>query len=379
LLNFRKLLLLKYLNLPFHLTFMDCFMTSNFMRNGFFVLVTVAVLSGCGKDGAPKSVNSSGKTAAPVDVVASGSATTTLPRAAEEKFSLDQVPVTSAVLPPFPYLTFPSALPDEFRKNDQELAFDEAVVVAGSKLHKVEGRILTRFFSNAQAGLSSSAARRNYQQALEAMGAVKVNNVKPTDKKLVGKDGDIEQILAKMRLPDAGPRFKDRGLTDYDCYVVRTASGNVWFTVTSDADGMNTFLMVVQEKPLQQSITALTAESLGKALATDGHLALYLSFDTDRATLRPDSAPVIAEVVKLMQVDSGLRLRIEGHTDDVGSGAHNETLSAMRADSVKAALVANKISASRLEAKGFGATKPIADNTDEPGRLKNRRVEMVKL
>jgi outer membrane protein OmpA-like peptidoglycan-associated protein len=74
-----------------------------------------------------------------------------------------------------------------------------------------------------------------------------------------------------------------------------------------------------------------------------------------------------------------LRLRIEGHTDDVGSGAHNETLSAMRADSVKAALVANKISASRLEAKGFGATKPIADNTDEPGRLKNRRVEMVKL
>lgn len=353
-------------------------MFSNFMRCGFFVLSTIVILSGCGKHGAPKSTDTAENTAAPVKAGAPGQATVS-PALAAETFSVDRVPLTSTVLPPFPYLSFPAALPEQFRKNDQEFAFDEALVVAGSTLHKVEGRILTRFFSNAQAGLSSSAARRNYQQALEAMGAVKVNDVKPTEEKLVGKDGDIEKILAKMRLPDAGPRFQDRGLTDYDCYLIRTASGNVWFTVTSDADGMNTFLMIVQEKPLQQSITALTAESLGKALATDGHLALYLSFDTDRATLRPDSTPVMAEVIKLMQVDSALRLRIEGHTDNVGSDAHNETLSAMRADSVKAALVANKIEPSRLEAKGFGATKPIADNANELGRLKNRRVELVKL
>ncbi len=287
--------------------------------------------------------------------------------------------MTSAVLPPFPYLSFPAALPEGYRKNDQEFAFDEAVVVAGSTLRKVEGRILTRFFSNAQAGLSGSAARRNYRQALEAMGAVKVNDVKPTDQKLVGKDGDIEKLLAKMRLPDAGPRFDDRGVTDYDCYLIRTAAGNVWVTVTSDADGLNTFLMFVQEKPLQQSVTALTAESIGKALATEGHLALYLSFDTDKATLRPDSTPVIAEVVKLMQADSASRLRIEGHTDNVGSAGHNQTLSAMRADSVKAALVAHDIAVSRLDAQGFGALRPLADNTNETARLKNRRVELVKL
>lgn len=88
---------------------------------------------------------------------------------------------------------------------------------------------------------------------------------------------------------------------------------------------------------------------------------------------------MIAEVVKLVKTDSTLHLRIEGHTDNVASTAYNQTLSAGRALSVQAALVAKHIDGVRLDAKGFGTTRPIANNADEAGRMKNRRVELVKL
>lgn len=285
----------------------------------------------------------------------------------------------TAPLPPFPLLSFPDALPENGR-NQQEFRFEEVYVIAGSDLRKVEGRMSTRFFSNAEAGLSASAVRRNYQQALEALGAVKVNQVKPTDAQLVSKEGgDVEKVLEKMRLIDSGPRFDDRGIATYDAYLIRSAQGNTWVTVTTDTGGLSTFVMALQEKPLRQSVTALTAEHFATALKTDGHLALYLSFDTDQTTLKSDSSPVIAEVVKLMQNDPALRLRIEGHTDNVGSDTHNQALAAGRASSVKSALVVLKIDATRLETKGFGAAHPLAENTSEAGRIKNRRVELVKL
>ncbi len=75
-----------------------------------------------------------------------------------------------------------------------------------------------------------------------------------------------------------------------------------------------------------------------------------------------------------------LRLLIEGHTDNVGSEASNLALSEKRAAAVKQSLVANfGIDASRLESKGFGASKPAAPNDTPEGRQTNRRVEIVKL
>lgn len=341
------------------------------------LLLATASLSACGKHNAPNPSPATVADAGTPAVKAGAPAAVAPPNA---EFSVEQVPLTSAKLPPFPLLSFPDALPEDVRNNDQEFAFEEAYVIAGSSLRKVEGRLSTRFFGNAQAEMSASGARRNYQQALEALGAVKINTVKPTDPGLISKEGgDVEKVLAKMRLIDAGPRFEDRGIAAYDSYLIRTAEGNTWVTVTSDSDGRNTFLMTVQEKPLRQSVSVLTAESIASTLKTDGHLALYLSFDTDQTTLRGESTAVISEVVKLMSSDPSLRLRIEGHTDNVGSATHNQTLSAGRADSVKAALVAQKIDGTRLTTEGLGAKRPIGDNASEAGRVKNRRVELVKI
>ena len=107
-------------------------------------------------------------------------------------------------------------------------------------------------------------------------------------------------------------------------------------------------------------------------------MALYLNFDTDKATLRSEAQPVLAEVLKLLQTSPELRLAIQGHTDDQGTPAHNQALSEARAQAVVAALTAAGTAASRLTAAGFGQTKPVADNATEAGRAQNRRVELVR-
>ena len=86
----------------------------------------------------------------------------------------------------------------------------------------------------------------------------------------------------------------------------------------------------------------------------------------------------MAEVVKLLHNSPALRLGIEGHTDNTSTPAHNQQLSEARARAVVAALTAQGIAGSRLQAAGFGQSKPLADNATEAGRAKNRRVELVK-
>ncbi|MGI4886715.1 MAG: OmpA family protein [Janthinobacterium lividum] len=107
-------------------------------------------------------------------------------------------------------------------------------------------------------------------------------------------------------------------------------------------------------------------------------MALYLNFDTDKATLRPDAQPTLAEVLKLLEQSPGLRLAVQGHTDNAGTPAHNQQLSEARARAVVAALAQGGTAPDRLLAAGFGQTRPVAPNATEAGRAQNRRVELVQ-
>jgi len=77
-----------------------------------------------------------------------------------------------------------------------------------------------------------------------------------------------------------------------------------------------------------------------------------------------------------MQDNPTVKIQIEGHTDNIGNASDNMKLSENRAKAVVNYLVSKNISITRLTAKGFGATKPIADNSTEEGRAQNRRTEL---
>jgi len=113
---------------------------------------------------------------------------------------------------------------------------------------------------------------------------------------------------------------------------------------------------------------------------TDAKIVTHgINFDVDKATLRPESMGTLNQIKRIMTDSPDLQFEIDGHTDNTGVAAHNLTLSQQRAEAVKAQLVTRGISASRLTAKGFGDSKPTADNTTSEGKANNRRVEFVKI
>ena len=140
------------------------------------------------------------------------------------------------------------------------------------------------------------------------------------------------------------------------------------------------WIRIVEKKAMEQHIVA-DAAALGKDIRSTGHVAIYgINFDTGKATIKPESQQVIAEIAKLLKADPGLNLGVVGHTDDVGNVENNIKLSQDRAKAVLQALVSNHgIAAARLRAYGCAMFAPVASNDTEEGRAKNRRVELVKL
>lgn len=126
---------------------------------------------------------------------------------------------------------------------------------------------------------------------------------------------------------------------------------------------------------------AESRKSLYDDLAAKGRVATQgILFDTGSDQPRPESAPTFKAIAAMLGEHPGLRLRIEGHTDNVGAAATNRGLSQRRAAAVKTALVQDyRIADERLETTGLGDSKPVASNATVEGRQNNRRVELVRL
>lgn len=104
-----------------------------------------------------------------------------------------------------------------------------------------------------------------------------------------------------------------------------------------------------------------------------------VAFEAGSASLAPGSDAALAAVARLMRDMPGHRVRIGGHTDSRGRAATNVALSRERAAAVAADLADRGIERTRIIAKGYGATQPIADNDTEAGRARNRRIEIENI
>lgn len=158
-----------------------------------------------------------------------------------------------------------------------------------------------------------------------------------------------------------------------------TKSGDkeIW-VVLEDRSGAsigNYQLRIIEIEGMKQEISA---SDMLTALNATGSIALYINFESGKSDIKSESQGIIDQIVQLLKDNPTLKISIEGHTDNVGAVASNQTLSEKRAQAVMNALIAKGIDKSRLSFKGFGSSKPIGDNSTDAGKTKNRRVEIVK-
>ncbi len=161
--------------------------------------------------------------------------------------------------------------------------------------------------------------------------------------------------------------------TEGDFYVaICMAKGN-WHNYTTLQQD------IIHIKPMNRGLVKITSEIMEQKLNQVGHVALYgIYFDFNKATLKPESEPVLKEIAQLLKTNPGLKLYVVGHTDNVGPLDYNMKLSKARATAVVKRLVAKYgISPDRLKPFGVGPLCPVASNSTEQGRAKNRRVELV--
>jgi OmpA-OmpF porin, OOP family len=104
-----------------------------------------------------------------------------------------------------------------------------------------------------------------------------------------------------------------------------------------------------------------------------------LNFDTGSAQLTADGRRTVDSLLAVLKSYPSVQVSLEGHTDATGEADANKALSEQRADAVKQTLVAGGIAADRVKVEGFGQERPVADNTTDAGRARNRRLELVVL
>lgn len=102
-----------------------------------------------------------------------------------------------------------------------------------------------------------------------------------------------------------------------------------------------------------------------------------VTFNFNKADIKPEFMPVLDKVATAINDYPDAAVKVEGHTDSIGTAAYNQKLSERRAQNVRSYLVEHGVKSERIESKGYGLTRPIADNATDEGRAKNRRVEVV--
>lgn len=206
--------------------------------------------------------------------------------------------------------------------------------------------------------------------------------------------GPLPGIVIKMTAPDGTPYYT--GETDSHGYAEvlvpvgqayqleylslgrRNATARVEVPPGPNQDIRLTMRHRGWRPPVQeaepQAPAAAEAEPEAQRIVLEG-----LLFDTGRATIQAESHARLDRVVEYMTHRPSARIRVAGHTDNVGNPRRNQALSAERAQAVRDYLVSHGVDGGRIEAVGYGDQHPIASNDTEEGRQQNRRIEAVEL
>lgn len=243
----------------------------------------------------------------------------------------------------------------------------------------------TRLFYFAPPDRSALEVFANYKEALEKIGMSVVWSCADTE----CGDDFASQALELMHLKLENTSESSLGFVNaerprYLLAKLARAQGDVQVMVIAedktDSQRPAVFVMIVESKPMDKGLVTVAATALDQNLINTGKAVIYgITFDFDKADIKPESKPQLDQIAKLMNDHADLTLAITGHTDNQGSADYNQKLSQRRADAIVATLVGSyAIAATRLSAQGIGAAAPVASNETDEGRAKNRRVELIK-
>jgi len=293
-------------------------------------------------------------------------------------FDINTIPVSNKDLGKFPYLNAPDTYKygygDDGIKPNEISDFDKEYFAVNGKLIPQEGKTCkVRIEKKQETGsFNSLVVEKSYEKAILALGGVQVNNI-PVPKSEIDRVGNKELIDKKF-----GHSIDFNLLDDIKTFVIRTKDKEVWiqFSLMNNESGDITILEKGNLETL--AVTKITAETIKKDIDAAGKAILNINFDTDKATLKADGQEVVNQIAAVLKASPTLKLSIEGHTDNTGTTDKNKKLSVDRATTVMNYLVAIGIPKANLKATGYGSEKPLAPNTSDENKAKNRRVELVK-
>lgn len=189
---------------------------------------------------------------------------------------------------------------------------------------------------------------------------------------------NYENAIAKMGGQKVYSRTTgDGGWTGATFHLQKDGSEywlGIYDLINNPVDQFTFVLLTVQG--MKQEITA---NEMFEKINSGLPITLYINFETGKSAIKSDSENIVEELYQMMNENPDLKILVEGHTDNVGNKYSNQSLSEKRAASLKTALVTKGISSSKIETVGFGQDQPLADNSTDEGRAKNRRIEIKKI
>lgn len=278
-------------------------------------------------------------------------------------------------------------------------------IYAPDKLVEVEGA-LTRLVYALPPERSPLEVLRNYQDVVEAAKGEVLFECKKEDcggaasRSSYGGGGDMSLMQYFLYDSDVKDKSYSNGACALTSHIndqrffaakVPQEAGDAYVTVQTFSlideqyckalNGRTIALVhVLEPKGRDKKMVLVEAAEMADTLSTTGSISLYgIFFDTDKTDIKPESAPTLKEIAKLMTDAPKMSVIVVGHTDNQGAFDYNLDLSSRRANAVKAELEKSYgIAGDRLVAAGAGMMAPVASNDDEKGRAKNRRVVLVK-
>lgn len=265
---------------------------------------------------------------------------------------------------------------------DDKLGYGEFNVCTGKTLEekaeikKIEGYIRNRFCS-VPAGRSPLEIVRNYEEAITNSGG-----------RVLMAGTSKECIDAFMKLNG----HPDHGLTNYNYMMFPRGAYHYFCGVTSSED-LDYYVVVVAGK-VEQSVfyhlvtietkamemDMVSAENINESMIAEGHIAIYdILFETGKSEINLRSATALKNIAKFLIANPEKKYLIVGHTDNVGDFDANIKLSTDRANAIVNELVEkHSVNKDQLKPTGAGSIAPVATNSTDEGKAKNRRVEIVE-